>query len=56
MQAPRAAARVEPWNVGERKATYVRPADFVVGNDDDDDEFEEPEELSQESDYRTCAH
>ena len=42
MQAPRAAARVELWNLKEREAAIVRPAQFVVGNDD---EFEEPEEL-----------
>ena len=40
MQAPRVAARVESWNIGENEET----AEPVVGNGDDD-EFEEPEEL-----------
>ena len=31
----------EPWNVGESEAAEARPAEFVVGNEDDD-EFEEP--------------
>ena len=44
VQAPRTAARVAPWNVGENEAAESRPAEFVVGNVDDD-ELEEPEEL-----------
>ena len=35
MQAPRAAARVEPWNVEEKEAAG------------DYEEFEEPEELGK---------
>ena len=44
MQTPKAAARVEPWNVEESEAEEVRAAECVVANDDGDD-FEEPEEL-----------
>ena len=36
MQAPRAAARVEPWNAEVSEAADARTAEFVVGNEDDD--------------------
>ena len=55
VQAQRAAARDEPWNVEERErgATNVRPTEFVVGNDD---EFEEPEELRQRREHEEENH
>ena len=39
----------------EEKTEEVRPAEFVVANDDDDD-FEEPEELRKKGDIGTSGH